>query len=135
MTKGKVGRPPQTDADGNRIDKTLINLTIPVTLKNFLDKHVKNRSEFFTEQVTKLYMGLICSKCYDDEYIRDVPVGIECTKCNIWLQLNDCPNCNTRYDTRKTLSQGLALELPNPHYNPFENDDDLKQGCRKCMGD
>ena len=68
MTKGKVGRPPQTDAEGNRIDKTLINLTIPVTLKNFLDKHVKNRSEFFTEQVTKLYMGLICSKCYDDEY-------------------------------------------------------------------
>jgi len=132
MNKRKVGRPPQTDADGNRIDKTLINLTIPVTLKNFLDKHVKNRSEFFTEIVTKMYIGLICPKCYNDEYIYDAPVGIECTNCDIWIKLKDCPNCDTRYDPRETLVQGYT-NVPNPHYNPFKNDDD-KSGCSKCIG-
>lgn len=128
-----VGRPPQTDSDGNKIDKTLINLTIPVTLKNFLDKHVKNRSEFFTEMVTKMYIGLICPNCYNDN-LKDVPVGIECTNCEVWLTLKDCPNCKTRYDPRATITQGLALDIPNPHYNPFSNDNDLNAGCSKCMG-
>ena len=133
MTKGKVGRPPELDKNGNKIDKTLVNLTIPVTLKNFLDKHVKNRSEFFTKMVTMLYIGEICPKCYSDTYISNVSVGIECTDCQIWIKLKDCPNCNSRYDPRPTVTQGLALDVPNPHYNPFRNDDDLKHGCSKCM--
>ena len=128
MTKGKVGRPPQTDADGNRIDKTLINLTIPVTLKNFLDKHVKNRSEFFTEMVTKMYIGLICPKCYQDEGIKDVPVGIKCHYCDIWIKLNDCPNCGSTYDPRETLIQGYT-DVPNPHYNPAHG----SKQCSKCI--
>ena len=78
-----VGRPPEVDKDGKVISKTLVNLTIPVKLKEFLDKHVKNRSEFFTEMVTKMYIGLICPKCYHDEGIRDVPVGIECIYCDM----------------------------------------------------
>jgi hypothetical protein len=124
MTKPKVGRPPQTDADGNRIDKTLINLTIPVTLKNFLDKYVKNRSEFFTEMVTKMYIGLICPKCYSDEYIREVPVGTECDNCNIWLRLNDCPNCGTSFDPREFIGVDR-----NPHFNPPHG----SKQCSKCM--
>ena len=134
MTSGKksVGRPLQKDSDGNPISKTLVNLTIPVKLKNFLDKHIKNRSEFFTRVVTMLYVGEICPKCYGDN-LNDAPVGIECAECNIWIKLKDCPNCETRYDPRKRLMQGYT-NAPNPHYNPFENDDDLKQGCRKCMG-
>jgi len=128
MTKPKVGRPPQTDADGNRIDKTLINLTIPVTLKNFLDKHVKNRSEFFTEQVTKMFIGLICPKCYHDEGIRDVPVGIECIYCDMWIKLKDCPNCGTTYDPRETIQIGY-VEHPNPHFNPAHG----SKQCSKCM--
>ena len=131
----KVGRPPEVDKDGKVISKTLINLTIPVTLKNFLDKHVKNRSEFFTEMVTKMYIGLICPKCYQDEGIRDVPVGIKCHYCDMWIKLKDCPICDARYDPRATVSQGLALDVPNPHYNRFENDNDLKQVCSKCMGE
>ena len=59
MSKPKVGRPPQVDKDGKVISKTLVNLTIPVKLKEFLDKHVKNRSEFFTKIVTMLYIGEI----------------------------------------------------------------------------
>ena len=128
MSKPKVGRPPQVDKDGKVISKTLVNLTIPVKLKEFLDKHVKNRSEFFTKVVTMLYIGEICPKCYSDIHISNVSVGIECTDCRIWIKLKDCPNCNTRYDPRKTISYE-----PNPHYNPFRNDDDLKHGCSKCM--
>ena len=124
MTKRKVGRPPQTDADGNRIDKTLINLTIPVTLKNFLDKYVKNRSEFFTEMVTKMYIGLICPKCYSDESINEVPVGTQCDNCNIWLRLNDCPNCGTRFDPREYVGVDR-----NPHFNPAHG----SKQCSKCM--
>jgi len=128
MTKPKVGRPPQTDADGNRIDKTLINLTIPVTLKNFLDKHVKNRSEFFTEMVTKMYIGLICPKCYQDEGIRDVPVGIKCHYCDMWIKLKDCPNCGTTYDPRETIQIGYT-DHPNPHFNPAHG----SKQCSKCI--
>jgi len=137
MSKRKVGRPLQVDPDGNIINKTGVNLTIPVKLKEFLDKHVKNRSEFFTEMVTKMYIGLICPKCYSDNEtgLRDVPVGIECTNCKIWIKLKDCPKCNARYDPRATVTQGLALDVPNPHYNPFNNDNDLNAGCSKCMGD
>ena len=124
-----VGRPPEVDKDGKVISKTLVNLTIPVTLKNFLDKHVKNRSEFFTKIVTLLYIGEICPKCYSDDYISKAPVGIECTDCNIWIQLNDCSNCGTRMDPRKTMVQGLALDVPNPHYNPAHG----SKQCSKCM--
>jgi len=124
MSKPKVGRPPQTDADGNRIDKTLINLTIPVTLKNFLDKYVKNRSEFFTEMVTKMYIGLICPKCYSDEYIHESPAGTECDNCHIWIKLNQCPNCATTYDPREFIGVDR-----NPHFNPAHG----SKQCSKCM--
>jgi len=124
MSKRKVGRPPQTDAEGNRIDKTLINLTIPVTLKNFLDKYVKNRSEFFTDMVTKMYIGLICPKCYSDEMIKDSPVGTECDNCHIWIKLNDCPNCNMRFDPREFVGVDR-----NPHFNPAHG----SKQCSKCM--
>jgi len=129
MTKPKVGRPPEVDSDGKKIDKTLINLTIPVTLKNFLDKHVKNRSEFFTEMVTKLYIGLICPKCYQDEGIRDVPVGIKCRYCDMWIKLKDCPSCGKTYDPRETILIGYT-DHPNPHYNPAHG----SKQCSKCMG-
>ena len=124
MAKPKVGRPPQVDSEGNRIDKTLINLTIPVTLKNFLDKHVKNRSEFFTKMVTMLYIGEICPKCYSDSYLSKVPIGTECTNCDIWINLNDCPNCNTRYDPRQHVGMNI-----NPHFNPAHG----SKQCSKCM--
>ena len=126
--KKSVGRPLQTDSDGNPISKTLVNLTIPVKLKDFLDKHVPNRSEFFTKVVTSLYVGAICPKCYSDNYLIKTPVGSQCTDCEVWLTLNDCPNCKESYDPRKY--KGMSL---NKEYNPFANDNDLKQGCSKCM--
>jgi len=131
MTSGKksVGRPLQTDSDGEPITKTLVNLTIPVKLKVFLDKHVKNRSAFFTRIVTMLYVGEICPKCYSDSDISESPAGKECTNCDIWIKLNDCPNCNSRMDPRKTVPQGLALDVPNPHYNPAHG----SKQCSKCM--
>ena len=137
MTSGKksVGRPLQKDSDGNPISKTLVNLTIPVKLKAFLDKHVKNRSAFFTRVVTMLYVGEICPKCYGDN-LSDAPVGIKCADCNIWIKLKDCEICNAKYDPRKTVSHGLALDEPNPHYNPRANiiDCNVETGCSKCMG-
>jgi len=123
MSKPKVGRPPEVDSDGNKIDKTLVNLTIPVTLKNFLDKHVKNRSEFFTRVVTMLYVGEICPTCYSDSYLAKAPVGIECTNCDTWIQLFKCPNCEERYDPRQHI--GMSI---NPHFNPAHG----SKQCSKC---
>ena len=125
-----VGRPPEVDKDGKVISKTLVNLTIPVKLKEFLDKHIKNRSEFFTKIVTMLYIGEICPKCYSDDYISKAPVGIECTDCDIWIKLNDCSNCGTRMDPRKTMMHGYT-DVPNPHYNPAHG----SKQCSKCMGE
>ena len=125
---GKVGRPLQVDADGNAINKTGVNLTIPVKLKEFLDKHIKNRSEFFTKVVTDLYIGLICPKCYSDRHLHMPPVGTKCTDCDIWIKLNDCPNCGSTYDPRETLIQGYT-DVPNPHYNPAHG----SKQCSKCM--
>jgi len=133
LIKG-VGRPPDLDSDGKPLDKVLVNLTIPVKLKNFLDKHVKNRSAFFTRVVTMLYVGEICPKCYGDN-LSNAPVGIECINCNIWIKLKDCPICDARFDPRATLTEGLT-DVPNPHYNPVANriDRNVETGCSKCMG-
>lgn len=129
MTNEKkgVGRPPEVDSDGNKVDKVLVNLTIPVKLKNFLDKHVENRSAFFTRVVTMLYVGEICFKCYSDKLDHESRVGVRCEECKTWVKLVPCPNCGERYDPRRYI--GMAR---NPNYNPFVNDD-LKSCCSKCI--
>ena len=47
-----VGRPPETEPDGTVISKSLVNVTIPSKLAEFLKKAGINRSKLFTRIVT-----------------------------------------------------------------------------------
>ena len=46
-----VGRPAETDPDGAVITKSLVNVTIPTKLAEFLKKAGINRSKLFTRIV------------------------------------------------------------------------------------
>jgi hypothetical protein len=112
----RVGRPPEVDSEGNPIQKSLVNVTIPSKLANFLKEKGINRSKLFTETVKKLYKKELCPRCYDQNIIQ-TPVGVKCEDCNQWLTLNNCPNCSERYQ---------------PGYNMFSNSNDLI-GCWSCI--
>ena len=56
----QVGRPPERDSEGNIISKSLVNVTIPTKLRDFLSKNNINRSQLFTRVVTALYMHALC---------------------------------------------------------------------------
>ena len=45
----QVGRPPERDSEGNVISKSLVNVTIPTKLRDFLSKNKINRSKLFLE--------------------------------------------------------------------------------------
>jgi len=122
-----VGRPPETEPDGTVVAKSLVNVTIPTKLANFLKENRVNRSQLFTRIVTMLYAGEICPHCYDSE-IRKTPVGAQCQNCEKWISFNDCPNCSESYDLRESIGY-----LDNPDYNAFANNNDLDPGCQKCM--
>ena len=61
----QLGRPAERDSQGNRISKSLVNVTIPTKLRDWLSDNNINRSRLFTRVVTMLYCHAICPKCYE----------------------------------------------------------------------
>ena len=120
-----AGRPPKTDGKGKQIATTHVTLTVPVNLKEFVQALPNpNMSALFTRIVTSLYIGEICPKCYSDNYIITSPIGKECTNCDIWVRLNNCPSCDRGMDPRQYI--GMAR---NWNYNPAHG----KANCSKCI--
>jgi len=76
----KVGRPPAVDKHGVVIQKSLVNVTIPSKLANFLKEKGINRSKLFTDVVMKLYNEELCPKCYGENLISTL-VGTWCHDC------------------------------------------------------
>ena len=50
-----AGRPPELDSNGKPIAKCLVNVTIPVKLRDFLIEHNVNRSELFRTAALQYY--------------------------------------------------------------------------------
>jgi ribosomal protein L40E len=102
-----VGRPRELDDQGVPIDKVTVNVTIPVRLKQFLDKEVKNRSELFTKIVEQTYRKEICNKCYSTN-VEETSVGHFCKDCSrygtiVYYNLKHCSNCNSQYKPKINL--------------------------------
>ena len=123
----KVGRPPELDSNGNPIPKSLVNVTIPTKLANFLKEKGINRSKLFTEIVSKMYHDEICPKCYSEDLTNSM-VGLFCESCYLnkrlrdsnkyWIKFNQCENCNSDYQ---------------PPYNVFRQSKDILKGCNDCI--
>ena len=124
----KVGRPPAVDKHGVVIQKSLVNVTIPTKLANFLKEKGINRSKLFTDCVKKLFEKELCPKCYGEK-IETTVVGSYCYDCNktghsgapiTWLTLNNCENCGQKY---------------MPVYNMFAQpkDNSFLKGCFDCV--
>ena len=118
-----VGRPPEVDKHGKVIQKSLVNVTIPTKLANFLKEKGINRSRLFTDVVTKLFEKELCPSCYS-ENLRSTKVGTWCHECNKanlevlkWISMNNCENCGSKYQ---------------PGYNMFTQSKKL-QGCWDCI--
>jgi hypothetical protein len=117
-----VGRPPELDSNGDIVVKSLVNVTIPTKLANFLKEKGINRSRLFTDIVTRLFDEELCPGCYS-ENLRTSKVGSWCHDCNPtsvnkWLKLFNCKNCKTKYQ---------------PPYNMFAQSKDIQQGCWDCI--
>jgi hypothetical protein len=93
----QVGRPPERDSEGNVVSKSLVNVTIPTKLRDFLAKNKINRSQLFTRVVTMLYCHAICPKCYEDR-VTDGIMAIRCDSCDIVIKYNKCSQCKTPYN-------------------------------------
>ena len=126
----RVGRPSEKDSEGNPISKSLVNVTIPVKLRDFLKRLNVNRSQLFTKVVTQMYQKEICPKCYSMN-ISENMVGWFCEDCeriaNLshdgknyfhWIGYKCCENCDEPYN------------LP---YNKFCQSKDVLKGCYDCI--
>ena len=117
-----VGRPPEVDKHGVVIQKSLVNVTIPTKLANFLKEKGINRSKLFKDIVTKLYNEELCPRCYGENLTATL-VGRFCNDCNnkraetVWLELFNCKNCGNKYQ---------------PGYNMFAQSKKL-EGCFECI--
>lgn len=122
-----VGRPPEVDSQGEVVQKSLVNVTIPSKLANFLKKKGINRSKLFTDVVKKLYNNEICPRCYGTDLHQGL-VGIWCADCEPaayrsrshfhFTTFFKCENCETTYD---------------PPYNMFTNSKEIIKGCYSCI--
>jgi len=122
----KVGRPPAVDKHGVVIQKSLVNVTIPTKLANFLKEKEINRSKLFTEVVKKMYDEELCPMCYGDN-LESTNVGTWCADCNAnhgfqqqnltWLKMKNCKNCHEKYQVG---------------YNMFAQSKTL-HGCQSCI--
>ena len=92
----QLGRPAQRDSQGNRISKSLVNVTIPTKLRDWLSDNNINRSQLFTRVVTMLYCHAICPKCYDTS-VTDNIMAIRCDDCDIVIKYNKCSQCDAPY--------------------------------------
>ena len=92
----QLGRPAERDSQGNRISKSLVNVTIPTKLRDWLSDNNINRSQLFTRVVTMLYCHAICPKCYD-ENVTDGIMAIRCDDCDMVIKYNECSQCEIPY--------------------------------------
>jgi len=122
-----VGRPPEVDSQGEVVQKSLVNVTIPSKLAKFLKEKGINRSKLFTDVVKKLYHNEICPRCYGTDLHKGL-VGIWCQECEPaayrskkyfhFTTYFNCENCSTKYD---------------PPYNMFCQSKDILKGCYSCI--
>ena len=133
MSRG-VGRPPETEPDGTVVSKSLVNVTIPSKLAEFLKQNGINRSKLFTRICTMLYLSEICRFCFSTTII-DTFTGSKCESCESWLTFKTCENCGSDYDMRKDIfdkkNRGL-LPSANPNYNHFCQTKKILKGCTHC---
>ena len=115
----QVGRPPERDSEGNVISKSLVNVTIPTKLRDFLSKNKINRSKLFTRVVTMLYYHLICPKCYETNVV-DNPMAIRCEDCDMVIKYHNCSQCNEQYN-KKNLIEAIKGSS--------------EFGCESCLHD
>ena len=130
-----VGRPPETDPDGTVIAKSLVNVTIPTKLAEFLKNAGHNRSKLFTRVVTMLYINEICRFCYSMQIV-DTLVGSRCDKCDKWTQYKQCINCGADYDMAQDIfdkENRTLLPQDNPNYNHFCQSKKIEKGCSMCI--
>ena len=116
-----VGRPPEVDSQGEVVQKSLVNVTIPSKLANFLKKKGINRSKLFTKVVRKMYDNELCNLCYGTR-IEQTKIGCFCLDCDAagrlhYTKLKNCPNCESQYQ---------------PPYNLYNNSKEVKDGCWDC---
>ena len=122
-----VGRPPELDSQGEVVQKSLVNVTIPSKLANFLKRKGINRSKLFTDVVRKMYKKELCPRCYG-EVIHKGLVGIWCADCEPasyrvqgtfhWIHFFNCENCGRKY---------------NPPYNMFTQSKEILKGGFECI--
>ena len=114
-----VGRPPELDSNGNIVVKSLVNVTIPTKLANFLKEKGINRSKLFTDVVSKMFENELCPKCYSDK-IEENLICVKCRECERVIKFKHCENCKEQY---------------NPPYNFFAQpkDKSFEKGCFDCI--
>ena len=105
----QVGSPPERDSEGNIVSKSLVNVTIPTKLRDFLSKNNINRSQLFTRVVTALYMHALCPKCYSDN-VTDGLMAITCNDCECVVKYNNCSQCNTPYQRPTVTRENVVIE-------------------------
>jgi len=115
-----AGRPAELDSNGKPIAKCLVNVTIPVKLRDFLAEHNVNRSELFRTAALKMMEGKICPYCYSHD-IKHTPKGWICKSedysagCGKWLKFNRCELCE-------------AIHTPKSYVASVNG----KVGCDQC---
>jgi len=105
----QLGRPAERDSEGNKISKSLVNVTIPTKLRDFLAKGINgkpiNRSQLFTRVVTMLYCHALCPKCYETN-ITDGIMAIRCDNCDVVIKYKNCSQCDEQYN-KKNLVEAI----------------------------
>jgi len=114
-----VGRPPELDSNGEIVVKSLVNVTIPTKLANFLKEKGINRSKLFTDVVSKLFEEELCPKCYSTKIAENL-MRVHCRECDASIKYKKCENCDSKYQ---------------PPYNMFAQpkDKSFLKGCWDCI--
>ena len=86
-----AGRPAELDSNGKVVSKCLVNVTIPVKLRDLLVEHKINRSELFRTAALKMMELKICPYCYSHD-INETPKGWR-RDCSKWLKFKRCDLC------------------------------------------
>ena len=95
----RVGRPAEIDPEtGETMAKSLVNVTIPTKLAEFLKRNNVNRSKLFTKVVTQMYHSEICPRCYTTD-VMETSMGWFCQGyCsrhnNFCYKTKSCDQCN-----------------------------------------